>query len=196
MQGPTAALTATIIVVALLIIAAFVWYHYTGWQTFSFKTGDNPSWLPANQADISRLRFKDCVFTVNRGDGVSKTQDVTPVLNGMAVAYKGGTSNPMSLTLTRPLNPFSFVIQGFNDSATVSDPTKPPWCTSPPPACNSDSACPMPVAGACSVEQSGTCSPACTANQTCVNGVCVAQGVCFSCPGGATVTLAGKWRTI
>jgi hypothetical protein len=32
-----------------------------------------------------------------------------------------------ALTLTRPLNPFSFVIPGFNDSATVARPDAPEW---------------------------------------------------------------------
>jgi len=185
MQRASAALLATIIVIALVIVAAYVWYNYTGWAEFSNKTGDSPSWVPANGADISRLRFKDCIFTVTRGDGVSRSYDVTPALNSMAVAYRGGGGNPLSLTLTRPLNPFSFVIPGFNDRATVADPTAAPWCTTPSPSCTADSQCPLDVPGACSCSGpgGGACAPGAT-------------GTCFSCPGGAAATLTGKWRTI
>ena len=182
--------------VLVAVLIAYVWYNYTGWQSFSYGTGASPAWTPAGQADISMLRFKGCTFSVARGDGATATMDVTAVLNGMAVAYAGGTNNPPSLTLVRPLNPFSFVILGFNDSTTVSDPTAAPWCSAPPPSCGSDGACPLAVPGACSVEPSGTCNPPCAAGQTCANGACVAQGVCFSCAGGAAATLTGWWRTI
>ena len=197
MQPAAAAIAAALIIVLILIAAAYAWYNFTGWQAFSFTTGDKPKWVPAGGADISRLRFKNCTFTVVRGDGVTKPYDVTAVLNGMAVAFEGGISNPGSLALVRPLNPFSFVIPGFNDSKTVADPTAPPWCSSPPLACNSDADClPGKIPGACNVEQSGTCTPACPAGQTCVNGVCIPKGFCFSCPGGASVTLTGTVRTI
>lgn len=195
MQGTSAALLAAITVLALLIIAAYVWYNYTGWAAFSFKTGDAPAWTPAAQADISLLRFKDCVFTVQRGDGVAKSYDVTPALNGMAVAYRGGGANPAALTLTRPLNPFSFVIPGFNDRASVPDPSAAPWCASPPPACTADRQCPLGVRGACSCSAASGQCPA-SAPPAPGRPAPLISGVCFSCPGGATVTLTGKWRTL
>jgi hypothetical protein len=172
MQGGRAVLLAVIVVIVILVVAAYVWYHHTGWASFSYQTGDAPFWLPADGADLSRLRFKDVTFTVTR-TGQPTTRDVTAVLNGMAVAFTGGVSNPPSLTLVRPLNPFSFVIPGFNDRASVPDPTAAPWCSAPPASCTKDSDCPSAVAGACGP-----------------------NGTCFSCPGGATATLVGRWRTI
>ncbi|MFA6166980.1 MAG: hypothetical protein WC700_10205 [Gemmatimonadaceae bacterium] len=206
MKGVQAAALAAVITLVMLIVAAFIWSRFVGWQSFTNKTGDQVSWQAAGSADVSRLRFLDCTFTVVRSDGVVGSKDVTAVLNGMAVAYQDGSNNPTVLSLDRPLNPFSFVITGFNDSATVADPTKPPWCSAPPPACTYDSQCPQPVPGACGPppQASGTCkcprgqrcgSNGCPAGLTCAGGVCTPQ-YCFSCPGGATVTLTGKWRTI
>ena len=173
MNTGLALIAALVITIILVVGAAYVWYAFFGWSGFSYGTGDSPSWLPAGQADLSRLRFKDCVFTVTRSDGRVGRIDVTPNLNSMAVAYKGGSYNPSTLTLTRPLNPFSFVIPGFNDRSTVPDPTVAPWCTSPPASCTGDSGCPYgSVSGAC------------------------AAGTCVNCPGGATVTLTGRVRTI
>jgi hypothetical protein len=169
---------ATAIVAIIAIAAAYVWYNYTGWTSFQAATGTNLTWQPAGGADVSRLRFRNCTFTVARGDGVTRSADVTAVLNGMAVAYKGGTNNPALLALTRPLNPFSFTIVGFNDAATVTDPGASPWCTSSPPACASDAQCPLPVAGACVIPAGAT------------------SGTCGNCTGGAVVTLTGQSRTI
>ncbi len=196
MQTLARVVIAAVVVIAILIVAAFVWYNYTGWQAFSFQTGDSASWALPAQADISLLRFKGCTFTVTRGDGVTRTYDVTPVLNGMAAAYAGGTSNPPLLKLTRPLNAFSFVIPGFNDSRTVSDPTVPPWCSSPPVTCASDSDCPGAARGSCSIQQTGSCSPACPAGQVCVQGTCLPRGACSGCKGAAAVTLTGSWRML
>jgi hypothetical protein len=123
------AVIAAVVVIVLLIGAAFVWYTFTGWKTFSYTSGDTPAWTPAGQADISRLRFRSCLFTVSRSDGVKRALNVSPALNSMAVAFAGGPNNPPALTLTGPLNAFSFVIPGFNDRATVTDPAAAPWCT-------------------------------------------------------------------
>lgn len=164
---------AAVILVLIAISVAYVWYAFTGWTAFSAATGDGPGWTPKNGSDISRLRFRDCMFVVTRGDGKTASLDVSPALNAMALGYKGGSNNPPALTLTRPLNPFSFVIPGFNDPASVPDPTAAPWCSSPPAACSSDAGC----AG------TGT-------------GACGPRGFCALCPGGAAVTLTGKVRTI
>jgi hypothetical protein len=135
MQKAAAAILAAIIVLVIIIAGSFAWYNLVGWKDFSGKTGDSMSWKPDGTANLSRLRFKDCIFTVTRRDGVVASKNVTAALNGMAVAYEGGTSMPSTLTLTRPLNAFSFTIPGFNDTATVSDPSSEPWCQSPVPAC-------------------------------------------------------------
>jgi hypothetical protein len=135
MEDGPALLLAAVILAVLVVGAAYAWYNFTGWAAFSYKTGDSPRWAGG---DVSRLRFKDCVFTVARGDGKTAALDVSPALNSMAVAYKTGSAvtNPPALTLTRPLNPFSFVIAGFNDRLTVPDPTAAPWCAAPPPPCD------------------------------------------------------------
>jgi hypothetical protein len=183
MRKPIAALVALIIVLVLLIAVAYGWYNYTGWQPFSYATNDVPAWHPLS-GQVARLRFKDAKFTVTRLDGVQATYDVTAVLNGMSTAYTGSITGPPALTLTRPLNPFSFVIPGFNDRTTVADPTSSLWCTSPPASCSSDAQCPGGGAGACSCSgDKGVCAPN-------------VAGTCYGCPGGAKVTLTGKWRTI
>ena len=96
METAPAFLTAIIIVAALVIVAAFIWYQ-KGWVTFAKKTGDHttspkgdvqgPCWN-STSGDTSRLRFKDTMFTLNVG-GETYVQDVTAVLNGMAAAYNG-----------------------------------------------------------------------------------------------------------
>ena len=142
MEPGPALLLSVVIILLVLVAAAYVWYNFVGWTSFSYSTGDSPSWLPAGGADLSALRFKNCEFTVKRSDGVTKKLEVSPVLNSMSAGFKGGLKNPLTLTLTRPLNPFSFVIVGFNDRATVSDPGAPPWCSTPPAACGSDASSP------------------------------------------------------
>jgi hypothetical protein len=181
-DGPAAAI-ALLAVIVIVLVVAFGWYHYTGWTTFSYRVGESPSWTPSTGGDVSRLRFKDCVYTITRGDKVVKTQDVTPVLNSMAVSQKGNAKQPKALTLDRPMNPFSFVITGFNDRKSVPDPTVAPWCTAPPAKCTSDSTCPNFVSSA-------------TTAGLCVGLGNPSGGTCSSCPGGATVTLTGKVRTI
>jgi hypothetical protein len=176
-----AATIAAVVVLVVLLIVAYVWYNHTGWTQFSYRVGESPSWVPAAGGDVGRLRFKNCVFTITRSDGVIRTQDVSPVLNSMAVGQKGNAKPPTALTLDRPMNPFSFVISGFNDRASVPDPTGAPWCTAPPTICTSDVSCPNFVDNAT------------TAGLCIMNG---SRGICSSCPGGATVTLTGKVRTI
>lgn len=85
------------------------------------QSGATPSWAAAKGEDISSLRFKDCIFTVVDPAGQKHSADVTTVLNGMAVAYRGASSKiPKVLNLDRPLNAFSFQIPNVNDSATVT----------------------------------------------------------------------------
>jgi hypothetical protein len=137
MEDGPALFLAAVIVIILVVGVAYAWQSFVGWTTFpAYKAGDIPKWQPTTGSDISRLRFKDCVFTVTRSDGTAATLDATPALNSMAVAYKSGMSNmPSTLELSAPLNPFSFTIVGFNDKATVADPTVAPWCTVPTATC-------------------------------------------------------------
>lgn len=130
---------AMVIAMLLTIIFAvggcYIWFYYTGWTAFTHNTGDSPQWLPANDKDVSRLRFNNCLFTVTRADGVVGKLNVDVVLNSMAVAFKPNATsgtNPSTLNLVKPLNPFSFVIPGFNDKITVPDPTAALWCITCP----------------------------------------------------------------
>lgn len=130
MKTGLALLGAVVITLIVLVVAAYVWWHYTGWETFAYSAGDSPEWRPTKGAHVSRLRFKDCSFQVLRADGATSGIDAAPALNSMAIAFKKaarGTA-PSALALVRPLNPFSFVIPGFNDRASVSDPSDPAWC--------------------------------------------------------------------
>jgi hypothetical protein len=84
------------------------------------QSGSSPAWGAASGENVSALRFKSCKFSVIDPQGGTHTADVTAVLNGMAVAYRGATGQvPAVLRLDRPLNAFSFIIPGVNDSATV-----------------------------------------------------------------------------
>ena len=83
------------------------------------ETGSLPSWTASGDNNVSDLRFRDCTFTVTDPLDNEHSTEVTSVLNGMAVAYRGASRPPRTLYLDRPLNAFSFVIQGVNDAATV-----------------------------------------------------------------------------
>ena len=85
------------------------------------QSAGTPTWAAGQGKNIASLRFKGCIFTVVDPAGKKHTADVTTVLNGMAVAYRGAVSKiPSALYLDRPLNAFSFVIPGVNDKATVT----------------------------------------------------------------------------
>ena len=121
-----ALILGAIVVLVFLILVAFVWYHFTGWKPFKFagrlpydKKAAPPGWAETGKS-VSSLRFKNCVFTVTTPRGTVRSADVTSVLNGMAVAYrKRGALPPKTLRLDRPLNAFSFLIFGVNDSSAV-----------------------------------------------------------------------------
>lgn len=126
MDKSPAAAVAVIAVLIILLLTAYAWYFLPGWKKFSYVAGDDPTWV-VGEVGISNLRFKNCLFTIVRGDGVTRTLDATAALNAMAVAYKNQKLNPSSLKLVRPINTFSFIIQGFNDRASVSNPGAPAW---------------------------------------------------------------------
>lgn len=160
------ALIASLVLLVFGIAALYATYNYTGWSDFAWTNGATPAWP---SPDVTRLRFKEAVFTVKRGDGAQATLDVTAVLNGMALGLTGSRAPPPALRLTGPLNAFSFVIPGFNDRATVADPGAAPWCSRPAAAC---------AAGPCPYN------------------ACGEAGVCAYCPGAPVVTLTGKYKTI
>lgn len=131
-SGVAAAVSGAIILIIFACLVLLWHYSPIGWEKFSFKTQDNASWT---STDKSRLRFKKCIFTVTLADKTTtQTKDVTAILNSMALGYKtdepSGLDLSKPLKLIKPLNPFSFVITGFNDKKTVSDPSAPQWLVS------------------------------------------------------------------
>lgn len=121
------------IVFLLMIVAAYLWYHYSGWKRFSFASGEEGV-FSAGKQPVSRMRFKDCVFSFSDPSGNRHSKDVTPTLNGMAVAYAGTgvTSFTLGGVAHRPLNAFTFTLRDVNDRRTV--PTKEQaarWATCP-----------------------------------------------------------------
>lgn len=128
MESLAAHALAALVVLVAVVIAAAVWYYKFGWQSYSYSQSAGaaaPSWSPSTGATVDRLRFRKAVFTVTPTVGSPQSVDVSAVLNGMAVAYRGSTTVPAELTLVRPLNPYSFVITGFNDSSKTSGGTDP-----------------------------------------------------------------------
>jgi len=131
-------------VLLLLLIGAFAWYHWPGsWEAFEFYGGSRPAWPAPAGEKVNSLRFEGCTFTTANPQGEKASFDVTPVLNGMAVAYDVPLAPGMSNTLFLggsegqqiPLNPFSFVIPGFNDRGAVPDSTaRDRWKVVPPGA--------------------------------------------------------------
>ncbi len=127
MNTPVRVFLAAAIVFVIGTAVAYAWWAWpSAWATTTWAQGSSPSFAPKGDAPSSRLRFRNAAFTVMTADGTARSFDVTPVLNGMAVAYasppKGGAAPP-AITLIAPLNPYSFTIAGFNDSATVPDHT-------------------------------------------------------------------------
>lgn len=215
-------LQSAAIIIVLLLVLSYVWWHYTGWNQFAFSAGDLPSWKPTGAGkNVSLLRFKDCVFTVQRaGDAAPTSRDVTAVLNSMAVAYSSGRSRfyapsdyPPSLDLARPLNAFSFVIPGFNDvyyldaegnpRGTVKDPSAAPWCGPGGPAplaCSAVQDCAgVRLNSACREALGGAYGRPCASDADCgadLPGSCNA-GVCGpvnSCTGVAAIANAQAGR--
>lgn len=182
-----AVIIASFVALILFLSIGTPVYNAVGWgKPVTFDTGDMVSFTPAGNKDVSRLRFKNCTFTIKDTNGKTSSQDVTAILNGMAVAYaptknstddNGKPTNPATLDLVGPLNAFSFVISGVNDSKTVlaGDNAKAPWCATPPPSCTvgttgAASGCPY-------------------------NAPCGSDGTCPLCE-GATATLVVSMRTL
>jgi hypothetical protein len=119
-----------VIIIVIIIILITLFYKFFGWTAFSYKTGDNPVWSTNSGKNAGQIRFKNCIFTIATSDGKIVTRNVTSVLNGMAVAYKGKINSGINyLKLTRPINAFSFVIPGYNDVKSGTDPSYPIWKT-------------------------------------------------------------------
>lgn len=125
MDKPQSYIAATLIVLLVVVAFAWVWFNYikhwkqidaTGGDKLSFDTiMKTPAWL----------RFRNCKFTTQSPAGEVQTWDVTAVLNGMAAAHQKEATGayPTQMNLgggaQAPLNPFSFIKTGFNDTQTV-----------------------------------------------------------------------------
>lgn len=123
MEGAAAYLVSALIIVVILVLSAYLWRHYYGWKPFVFTSNStnglvDPAWVPTDTGDISRLRFENVRFTVTLPNGQYQyLEDVSPILDNMALAYKSAGLNPKAvpaLKLREPLNSFSFPIQGYN----------------------------------------------------------------------------------
>lgn len=124
MDSLSAYIVATLVVLLLLVAAAYAWYNNPSkWVSFSYGGGDTVT-FDTRGPQINRLRFKDCVFKTANPAGAVQQWDVTAVLNGMSTAYNVPTKKVIT-TLTLgggkgiPLNPFSFKKDGFNTTADV-----------------------------------------------------------------------------
>lgn len=130
MRRSRALLTAVLVVLVLLLVAAWLYYNQYGWTGFGYAGGQQVAFTASNGRAASMLRFKDCMFSTTSPSGQTRTADVTAILNGMAAAYGGDSGAPqyegfvLGGSARHPLNPFSFTIKGFNDRATVSDPSQ------------------------------------------------------------------------
>jgi hypothetical protein len=117
-------------IIIAIIIAIFISgfmrymvYNFTGWKSFSMKGGENFQLGEISASDVSKLKFKKCVYKITGVDGSKKQHIVTSVLNGMVKAYKGNTNNMYKFKLDDPgLDAYSFLIPGFNDNDNHPDP--------------------------------------------------------------------------
>lgn len=107
--------TAALVILVMLVLVAFIHYYWpASWAPFQWGNGATVAWAPAT-TDVSRLRFRGAVFTVQAPGGAAVSKDVTATLNAMAAAHAGSSMMPARLELDRPLNPYSFTIAGVND---------------------------------------------------------------------------------
>ena len=141
------AMVAVIVIILVFMGVTSLWYNdSSSWHSFSATsaTYDWPQWSSTSINGASALRFRNCIFTVALASSppVQQTHDVTAVLNEMALQQKspvipttttistGSGKFQPSMSLVRPLNPFSFAIPGFNDPTTLAgtDISLYPWC--------------------------------------------------------------------
>jgi len=113
---------AIVVIIVVIIGLAYILNKYTGWQNFSMKKGENFQMTNIDSTEISKLKFRSCIFTTTGKDGTTKTANVTSVLNGMVAAYDGNTNKNYIFKLDDPgLSPYSFQLPGFNDKDNHPD---------------------------------------------------------------------------
>lgn len=111
-----------IIAVIISIITIFIINKTTGWKSFTMNRGENFNVLDNDPKLIEKLRFKDCVVTYKSSNNETKKQDVTSVLNRMALAYEESNNIGNKFKLDDPgLSVYSFQVKGFNDSTSRPD---------------------------------------------------------------------------
>jgi hypothetical protein len=109
-----------VVIIVAIIIAVFMVYciqTYTGWIPFTMKYDENFKILIAPNI-VSRIRFKNCIYTIVGLDGKSVSRDVTNQLNYMVIAFHGNTEKKYVFKLDGGLSPYSFIINGISDAAT------------------------------------------------------------------------------
>lgn len=126
------------IVILLILLYIIIWYS-VGWESVTFTSTDTHASnivLPSSSGDLTRLKFKNCIFTITNSSGtVVGTKDVTSTLYNMVHAYdcvKKGTCKNMPNNLQffgtttkdtngnpiQVINSMSFYVEGINDGTS------------------------------------------------------------------------------
>jgi len=129
-----------LIVVLVIFLLICVAIYKTGYTTQTFTAGDRVTLYITNEQqeagkNVSNFRFKNCTFTLIAPNNSVTTIDVTARLNAIAKQYTSAyaiANKRYDFTLPRPLNIFTFPIQGYTDSATLkaNNLTPASFCTS------------------------------------------------------------------
>ena len=117
---------AIFIIFLVTFVALYIHYTFLGWKNFSFSRDQTVSIDPDGKT-TDKIRFRKVIFTVVKANSAKTTFkiDVTTRMNQMAIGHKK-TGLTLPLALIKPLNAFSFVVAGHNDT-TVKDPSLPEW---------------------------------------------------------------------
>lgn len=113
-------------IVAFIVagIMRYLIYEYTGWKSFTMTKGENFQITDLDPTLVSKLKFRDCVFTIKGLDGTVKSYTVTYVLNTMLSAYENNNNKNYVFKLDDPgLSIYSFQVPGFNDKTNKPDPS-------------------------------------------------------------------------
>jgi len=116
-------LIAFFVFVVVFISAILINYHFMNWTSFSVSNGgtEPKEWKVPNGYLTDSALFKDAIFTITDGNGKVYTQDVSNILENMALAAGSFKGSPNPIKLDFPLNPFSFIITGVNDINAIPD---------------------------------------------------------------------------
>lgn len=111
-----------VVIIVSIMFMSYLTYNYTGWKSFTMKKGENFQITDADPKLVSKLQFRNCIFTIKGSDGTTKTLNVASILNTMAAAYEGNDNPGYVFKLDDPgLSTYSFRIPGFNDDKNRPD---------------------------------------------------------------------------